>query len=361
MSSIHLRNVEKRFGDSVAVKNISLSVAQGEFVSLLGPSGCGKTTTLRMIAGFIAPTSGEILFDDQSITRLAPYQRDIGMVFQSLALFPHRNVRDNVGYGLKMRGHGAAAIRDKVDEMLELVRLTGFAERFPNELSGGQRQRVAFARALAFGPKILLLDEPFAALDRKLREEMQVELRRLHEQLRITTVFVTHDQREAFTLSDRIAVVNQGRIEQFATANDIYYRPATRFIAEFVGVANLLEATVQGADRESARVGLPGTDTTLSVPLRGATIAPAGPAHLFVRPEFVTLEPDDHGDEDDGLRGTVTLVRFMGELLEAHVQTPGGQEVIATYQGVNAPALSRGQPVRIHLPPEHSHLLHAGA
>lgn len=356
MSSIHLRNVEKRFANSVAVNNLSLSVAQGEFVSLLGPSGCGKTTTLRMIAGFIAPSAGEILFDEQPVTRLPPYQRDIGMVFQSLALFPHRNVRDNVGYGLKMRGHSAAAIRSAVEQMLELVHLSGFAERYPHELSGGQRQRVAFARALAFDPKILLLDEPFAALDRKLREEMQVELRRLHEQLRITTVFVTHDQREAFTLSDRIAVVNQGAIEQFATANDIYYRPATRFIAEFVGVANILEAQVQSVNREHAEVRLAGADEVLSIPLRGAAVDPSTPVHLFVRPEFVTLKAEEGGAQG-GIRATVTLVRFMGELLEAHVQTAAGAELIATYQGVNAPALERGQAVRVHLPADHTYAL----
>jgi len=358
MSSITLQAVAKRFGDAVAVDGVSLEVAQGEFVSLLGPSGCGKTTTLRMIAGFIAPSAGDIRFDTQSVVGLPPYRRNIGMVFQSLALFPHMSVFDNVAYGLRLRRVTGGELAERVQRMLDLVQLGAFAWRMPDELSGGQRQRVAFARALAIDPKILLLDEPFAALDRKLREEMQVELRRLHERLRITTVFVTHDQREAFTLSDRIAVINHGRIEQVGTPFDVYYRPATRFIADFVGVANLLPARIESGPQASdgqATVVLKGEGVTLQVPLAGRE-PPPGEGYLFIRPEFVLL---DAQAQDDGaaLTATVTLVRFVGEQLETRLETRGGNRLVATYQGAEAPAVETGQSVRVRLAARHASLL----
>lgn len=355
MSSITLQRLVKRFGDAVAVDGVSLEVAQGEFVSLLGPSGCGKTTTLRMIAGFIAPTSGDISFDERSVVGLPPYRRNIGMVFQSLALFPHMTVFENVAYGLKLRRVAAAELTERVQGMLDLVQLGAFAKRMPDELSGGQRQRVAFARALAIDPKILLLDEPFAALDRKLREEMQVELRRLHQRLRITTVFVTHDQREAFTLSDRIAVMNQGRIEQVGTPFDVYYRPATRFIADFVGVANLLPVRIEHSSDEQAKVALDGEDVSLEVPLAGR--APRrGTGYLFIRPEFVLLQPQTQPDGQT-LTATVTLVRFVGEQLEMRLETRGGHKLVATYQGADAPAVETGQSVQVRLAASHASLL----
>ena len=358
MSSITLTEVEKRFGSNVAVHSVSLTVPQGQFLSLLGPSGCGKTTTLRMIAGFIAPTGGEILFDSNSVTRLPPYRRNIGMVFQSLALFPHMNVFDNIAYGLKLRRMAAAAVRDRVGEMLELVQLGTLADRRPDELSGGQRQRVAFARALAINPRILLLDEPFAALDRKLREEMQVELRRLHEQLRITTVFVTHDQREAFTLSDRLAVMNQGRIEQLDTPRAVYYRPATRFIADFVGNANVLDAVVESSDAQTVGVSLASEGVSLRIPVDQSHQWRQGQrATLFVRPEFLTIDTAMQADAGPLLPATVSLIRFVGELLEIRLHTRGGHDVVVTHQGAAAPALKHGQAVHVRLVPEHMHLL----
>lgn len=358
MSSITLTDVDKHFGASVAVDKVSLTVPQGQFLSLLGPSGCGKTTTLRMIAGFIAPSGGEILFDRNSVTRLPPYRRDIGMVFQSLALFPHMSVFDNIAYGLKLRRMAPAAVRARVDEMLELVRLGTLAERRPDALSGGQRQRVAFARALAINPKILLLDEPFAALDRKLREEMQVELRRLHEQLRITTVFVTHDQREAFTLSDQLAVMNQGRIEQLGPPRAIYYRPATRFIADFVGNANLLEVTIEDTGPDWASLKPRDEPINLRVPLEdGGKWRRGQHAALFVRPEFLTIVEPTEPTDGPVLDATVSLIRFVGELLEIRLRTAAGHHLVVTHQGAAAPRLSHDQRVRVRLAPEHTHLL----
>lgn len=355
MSSITLDHVAKRFGDSLAVDRISLNVGQGEFLSLLGPSGCGKTTTLRMIAGFMSPSEGQIYFDERSVTNVPPYRRDIGMVFQSLALFPHMTVAENVAYGLRLRHARGTALKNTVRDMLALVQLTGFGERMPDALSGGQRQRVAVARALAINPRILLLDEPFAALDRKLREEMQVELKRLHEKLKITTVFVTHDQREAFTLSDRIAVMNCGRIEQLGTPQEIYYRPASRFVADFVGVANLFKARVVARDGDAATVELPGEDICLSVPVAGDTALHEA-AFLFVRPEFMALEPDG-GDDPSCLAASVTLVRFVGELMETRLTTRGGANIVVTYQGVEMPRVATGQEVFIRVAAQHACLL----
>lgn len=355
MSTITLDSVAKRFGRETAVDNISLRVAEGEFLSLLGPSGCGKTTTLRMIAGFIMPSDGQIYFDQQSVTNIPPYRRDIGMVFQTLALFPHMTVAENVAYGLRPRHKHGTAREETIKDMLELVHLSGFESRMPDELSGGQRQRVAIARALAINPRILLLDEPFAALDRKLREEMQVEVKRLHEQLQITTVFVTHDQREAFTLSDRIAVMSSGRIEQLGTPQEIYYQPASRFVADFVGTANLFEAKVSSRENASATVELLNENARLTVPIDGN--APPGElGFLFVRPEFVAIKTEDSGDSSL-LKATVDLVRFVGELIETRLTTRGGTHVVATSQGAERTQVSAGQDVFIQIAARHAYLL----
>lgn len=356
MSSITLHHIARQFGDVIAVDDLSLEVAQGEFVSLLGPSGCGKTTTLRMIAGFLAPSSGDILFDTESVVALKPYRRDIGMVFQSLALFPHMTVFENIAYGLKFRHVRAREMSERVGSMLELVQLGGLAKRMPDELSGGQRQRVAFARALAINPKILLLDEPFAALDRKLREEMQVELRRLHERLRITTVFVTHDQREAFTLSDRIAVLNEGCLEQVGTPFEVYYRPATRFVADFVGIGNLLPIRITGRMNDTVRVAIERENAVLDLPLSHPTEPPQEASHLFIRPEFVSLQPETERDGGT-LTARVMLVRFVGEQREVRLETAGGHKLVATFQGADAPAVAPGQTVQVRLPARYASLL----
>lgn len=257
-ATIELRGVTKRFGAMTAVDNISLSIEAGEFLTLLGPSGCGKTTLLRMIAGFDTPTAGSVWVGGEDVTALPPYRRPVNQVFQSYALFPHLTVGENVGFGLRMQRVPKSEAAERVRQALELVSLTGLDGRRPHQLSGGQKQRVALARALVCRPKVLLLDEPLSALDAKLRHAMQLELKRLQRQLGITFVFVTHDQEEALTMSDRIAIVNLGRIEQLGSAQEIYHLPATPFAAAFVGEANLLEAELVDLDAFSAHVCVKG-------------------------------------------------------------------------------------------------------
>jgi spermidine/putrescine transport system ATP-binding protein len=242
---IELRSLRKQFGSFVAVDDISLNIRAGEFLTLLGPSGCGKTTLLRMISGFESADAGQVFLNGQDVTRLPPYLREVNQVFQSYALFPHLSVRNNIAFGLRMRRMPREAIAKKVTAAIELVSLSGMEDRLPDQLSGGQRQRVALARALVCEPRVLLLDEPLAALDAKLRRSMQLELKRLQARVGITFVFVTHDQEEAITMSDRIAVMNQGRIEQLSSPMEAYHRPVTRFVATFLGQTNLLTARVE--------------------------------------------------------------------------------------------------------------------
>jgi spermidine/putrescine transport system ATP-binding protein len=280
---VELRGVTRRFGNVVAVDDVSLQIAAGEFLTLLGPSGCGKTTLLRLIAGFDSPTTGTVWLEGADVSRLPPYRRPVNQVFQSYALFPHLTVAENVGFGLKMQGVAKTETAERVQQALALVSLAGLDARRPHQLSGGQKQRVALARALVCRPKVLLLDEPLSALDAKLRLTMQLELKRLQRQLGITFVFVTHDQEEALTMSDRIAVVNHGRIEQLDTAHEIYHRPATPFVADFVGQGNLLPAefvTLAGFD---ARVRLEGGLELL---------VPANNWPMGVRQALISIRPE---------------------------------------------------------------------
>ncbi|HOD47210.1 MAG TPA: ABC transporter ATP-binding protein [Opitutaceae bacterium] len=284
---IEISGVTKRFGGFTAVDNVSLEVRAGEFLTLLGPSGCGKTTLLRMIAGFETPEAGAILLGGEDVTYLAPYRRNVNQVFQSYALFPHLTVRDNIAFGLRMQKCPDAEIAKQVADAVSLVSLEGFENRMPNELSGGQRQRVALARALAPKPKVLLLDEPLSALDAKLRASMQIELKRLQRQLGMTFVFVTHDQEEALTMSDRIAVMNKGRVEQFGTSDEIYHQPKTAFVAEFIGEANLLTAEMVSHNGTTGCVRLEG-GLELTIALEKW---PAGSksALVSIRPEKVHI------------------------------------------------------------------------
>jgi spermidine/putrescine transport system ATP-binding protein len=315
-TDVRLVHVSKRFGAHAAVDDVSLEVRPGEFVSLLGPSGCGKTTTLRILAGFLEPTTGEVYIAGQPMGGIPPYRRPVNMVFQQYALFPHLTVADNIAYGPRRRGVAAAEIARAVGESLELVSLHGLGQRYPRELSGGQQQRVALARALVNRPRVLLLDEPLGALDLKLRRQMQIELKRLQEYLRITSIYVTHDQEEALVLSDRIAVMNAGRIEQMDAARAVYERPATPFVADFIGQTNLLPAAVEGpaGDRLRLRCG------SLSVLAARPDPPPAAGSRLqlSLRPERIALSAERLAC-DNVFPATVTRRVYLGVLTSFHV------------------------------------------
>jgi spermidine/putrescine transport system ATP-binding protein len=324
--SVELRDVHKRFGGMAAVDGVSLQVRQGEFLTLLGPSGCGKTTTLRMVAGFERPSGGEVLIAGQVVTGLPPNRRDVHTVFQNYALFPHMNVAQNVGFGLRMKWLPRAEIARRVEEALALVRLEGLGGRRPSQLSGGQQQRVALARALINRPAVLLLDEPLGALDLKLRKEMQVELKQLQRRLGMTFLYVTHDQEEALTMSDRIAVMNAGRIEQIGPPVEIYGRPQTRFVAGFVGETNLLSGAIEPG---GAALVVDGE----RLPLSNTEEMTAGQqVSLSIRPEMVQVRPEGAAPAGGrvSLRGFVEETIFVGPVWKTIVRLPGGTRVIAT-------------------------------
>ena len=310
-----------------AVNDVSLSVEPGEFVALLGPSGCGKTTCLRMIAGFEQPDEGQIFISDQSVAGTPAHKRDVNTVFQSYSLFPHMSVLDNVAFGPRSRGADKAAARQQAQDMLDIVRLGDFGARKPSQMSGGQQQRVALARALVNKPSALLLDEPLAALDLKLRQAMQLELKRIQREVGITFIFVTHDQEEALTMSDRIAVMSQGRIEQTGTPEQIYAQPSSIFVAGFIGSANLLPATVVGtaADRVSVRVG---GGALADSPLLGRTFASGQKVTVMLRPERISLEEREI-EGRAGIWSTVTNQVFHGASSDVHVRTEDGTELVA--------------------------------
>ncbi len=322
MSFLLLENLVKEFvgrggeGKVRAVDRANISIEEGEFITLLGPSGCGKTTTLRLIAGFEFPTEGRIVLDGQTINDLPPNQRDMAMVFQSYAIFPHLNVFENIAYGLKIRRLSGETIRQKVRRVLELTELTGLENRAPNALSGGQQQRVALARALVMEPKVLLMDEPLSNLDAKLREVMRTEIRRIQQTLGITSVYVTHDQIEAMTLSDRIVVMNQGRIEQIGPPQEIYRHPQTTFVADFIGRANFVEATVRGVDGRTVAVDALGQTLTVIKPER--TIHPDQPVKLVVRPEAIQVV-----EQGGQYQGVVRWASYLGSLVEYEVEVAG--------------------------------------
>jgi spermidine/putrescine transport system ATP-binding protein len=324
---ITLDHVHKAFGSFVAVHEADFSIRRGEFFSMLGPSGCGKTTTLRMIAGFEQPTRGRVLLEGRDVSDVPPYKRNVNTVFQQYALFPHMTVFDNVGFGPRSRGEKGAALTTRVNEMLEIVRLGEYANRKPAQLSGGQQQRVALARALVNLPSALLLDEPLAALDLKLREAMQLELKRIQREVGITFIFVTHDQGEALSMSDRIAVMSQGHVEQIGTPEEIYGRPSSVFVAGFIGTANLLPArivSVEGSDVECALASGP----TLRLPREGHDLAAGSAVTVMVRPERLKLSA---GAPPGGqhLPARVVSSIFQGPAVRALLRANDGTELVA--------------------------------
>lgn len=309
MAFLDIINVSKRFGDFVAVEDFQLNVDKGEFVTFLGPSGCGKTTTLRMIAGFEQPTDGQIKIANDDVTHAPPNKRNIGMVFQSYALFPNMNVSDNIGFGLKVSGKPGDQIKQRVKEMLDLIHMPEFATRYPHQLSGGQQQRVALARALAIRPRVLLLDEPLSALDAKIRVQLRTEIRSIQQELRITTIYVTHDQEEAMSLSDRVVVMSKGHIEQIGTPFDVYNFPKTQFVASFVGTLNVIRAAV--VDAQKGVLETSGQQFKAPGPV---TQAPDGGQLLVaLRPEIITLEPEGAGQNK--FTATIAMIAFLGSVV----------------------------------------------
>jgi spermidine/putrescine transport system ATP-binding protein len=343
---VQLRALTKHYDETLAVDAIDASINAGEFFSLLGPSGCGKTTTLRMIAGFVRPTSGEIMLDGLDVAQVPPHRRNVHTVFQSYALFPHLNVFDNVAFGLRRQKVAKGDVRRRVEEALELVELGGMSARHPQQLSGGQQQRVALARALVLRPAVLLLDEPLGALDAKIRKQLRLELKALQEEVGITFVFVTHDQEEALSMSDRVAVMSAGRIEQIGTPAEVYESPATVFVADFLGVSNLMDAEAgdRGGDHCTVRVG--------DFRLRAAAgdLAASGPVKIVARPERVELL--GHGtDRENCLPGMVERTVYVGASVQVMVRLATGAQLQASITNTGDPdSYQQGTPVSVHIP-----------
>jgi putative spermidine/putrescine transport system ATP-binding protein len=350
MASVQLHNLSKRYGDTTAVSGVSLDIAQGEFIVLLGPSGCGKTTTLRMLAGFIAPTEGQINIGEKDVTQVPPWRRNTGLVFQSYALFPHMTAAENVAFGLEMRKLPKPEIASRVREALEMVRLGALEDRLPHALSGGQQQRVALARALAVRPDVLLLDEPLSNLDAKLRAEVRVEIRELQQRLGLTTVMVTHDQEEALTMADRLVVMAEGRVRQIGSQRDLYERPADRFVADFVGRSNFLNGELTGSQQFTSQCG-----AVIHLGSRNGNPAAGQSATFAIRPEQLTLGTKDLASNAstgfNRLTGVVVLTSYLGAGIDVHVVLPGGERLtiaMANRAGVAVP--SAGESVLISWP-----------
>ena len=360
-ADIHLEGVSKHFGETRAVDDLTLSIERGAFYALLGPSGCGKTTTLRMIGGFEDPTAGRIHLGGEDVTHQPPYKRDVNTVFQSYALFPHLNVERNVGFGLERRKVARSEVRTRVGEALELVQLGHLARRKPAQLSGGQQQRVALARALVNRPRALLLDEPLGALDLRLRKQLQFELKRIQQDVGITFVHVTHDQEEAMSMADTIAVMHEGRIEQAGSAAELYERPRTEFVANFLGVSNLIDARLRETDGELATV-----ETHDGAPLRipSARLGShgSGAVRVGVRPEKVELLPPGAEARPDAnvLRGTVIVAAFLGVSIQYLIRSAGGEELTVIAQNADGAGVggdryfAAGREIQLAWSPQHT-------
>jgi spermidine/putrescine transport system ATP-binding protein len=353
---VRLEGVTKQFAELTVVDDLNLEIVNGEFFSLLGPSGCGKTTTLRMIGGFEEPTAGTIYLGGRDVTGLPPYRRDINTVFQSYALFPHLDVYENVAFGLRRKKVQKDEILRRVSESLTLVDLPGFEKRKPSQLSGGQQQRVALARALVNRPEVLLLDEPLGALDLKLRKQMQLELKRIQSEVGITFLYVTHDQEEAMTMSNRLAVMRQGKIEQIGEPQDVYENPATEFVAGFLGASNLLDGEVKDRSGALATVLIEG-GTTLRVPVERVN-APESSVRVGVRPEKVVVRRENAPADGDGwnsVAGTLRVVTFIGVSHQYTVEGPAGKTLTAYAQNLGAEdPPTQGERIQLVWRPEHT-------
>ena len=354
---IELSKLTKQFAEVTAVAGINLRIPGGEFFSLLGPSGCGKTTTLRMIAGFEQPTSGEILLDGTDVAYTPPHHRNVNTVFQNYALFPHLNVFDNIAFGLRRAKRPKAEIRERVGKALELVQLAGYEKRKASQLSGGQQQRVALARALILNPAVLLLDEPLGALDAKLRKALQIELKSLQQEVGITFLYVTHDQEEALTMSDRLAVMNGGHIEQVGAPQDVYEDPETLFVADFLGVSNLMEARVVSAGTQACRVAVDGYE----LETRGTNQDVIGAAKIVIRPERVELEEHGAPPGPNRVPGMVERLVYVGSAVQVIVRAATGETLQALVQNKGTGlGFEQGTPVQLHLPPDALRVLPSG-
>jgi len=358
---ISVEHVSKRYGDSVAVHDVSFEIRRGEFFSMLGPSGCGKTTMLRMIAGFEDVTSGALRLDGVDVVGVPPYRRAVNTVFQNYALFPHLSVFDNVAFGPRIRQLDRAQLDRRVRDMLDVVRLADFAGRMPSQLSGGQRQRVALARALVNHPSALLLDEPLSALDAELRRQMQIELKRIQRDVGITFVFVTHDQEEALTMSDRIAVMSKGRLEQVGTPEQIYDEPSSAFVARFIGNANLIPVVVERAGNGLATLRLPGGRIG-EAPTGARSFAPGEEALLMIRPERLEVAPHEPPPGRLGLPVTCTDLVFQGAMLRCALRDPSGGELIDYLEASRQqPGVVPGAALWVSWERDGARLLHAEA
>jgi len=355
---VTFENVTKRFGDFTAVKSMNLTVNDGEFFTLLGPSGCGKTTALRMVAGFYKPDSGVICFDNERMNDIPPFKRNTGMVFQTYALWPHMNVSSNVAYGLTLRKLPKDEIRKRVDKSLRLVGLEGFERRLPSELSGGQQQRVSLARALVIEPRVLLLDEPLSNLDAKLRVQTRVEITRLQKRLGITTIYVTHDQEEALCISDRIAVMNQGRVEQIAPPRSIYEKPENQFVADFIGVANFLKGKLAEYDEKTRNATVETEDGTRFEVIEDTDIPVGTSVLLSFRPEVIEIEESTKADSSKNtLAGKVRLASYLGDMVRYEIDANNRIFRVDVHNPIGKRLFSDGEFVRISFPASSGRIL----